>query len=145
MDIRIKYLEDLQGVSPDELTGFFVGWSNPPSPETHLKMLHGSYCVWLAFDEDTQKVIGFISAISDGVLTAFIPFLEVLPGYQRQGIGTTLVRRMLDSLSHLYAVDLVCDDDLQSFYERFELKPYNAMIRRKYEHQTGAYQKPAPK
>jgi ribosomal protein S18 acetylase RimI-like enzyme len=57
-----------------------VGWPNPPSDEVFLKLLKDSYRVVLAFDN--EKLIGFISAISDGVLSAYIPLLEVLPEYQ---------------------------------------------------------------
>jgi hypothetical protein len=32
-------------------------------------------------------VVGFITAISDGVLTAYVPFLEVLPAHRRQGVA----------------------------------------------------------
>jgi len=49
--------------------------------------------------------------LGDGVLTAFIPWLEVLPGYQGQGIGAELMRRILDGTDRFYSVDLVCDAD----------------------------------
>ncbi len=51
----------------------------------------------------------FINAISDRVLSAFVPLLEVLPEYQRRGIGSTLVETMLAQLGDLYMVDLVAD------------------------------------
>jgi ribosomal protein S18 acetylase RimI-like enzyme len=59
-----------------------------------------------------------ISAISDGVLAAYISFLEVLPDCQDEGIGSELTRRMLEQLGDLYMVDLVCDPELAPFYER---------------------------
>ncbi len=136
----IIYTDSLEGITPEKLAGFFVGWPDPPSPETHLDLLRGSAAIVLALDDDTGQVVGFVTAISDGVLTAFIPLLEVLPAFQGQGIGSELVRRLLDRLAHLYAVDLVCDADLQPFYERFDFRPYSAMIRRRYERQSG--QKP---
>jgi predicted N-acetyltransferase YhbS len=73
--------------------------------------------VELALDGD--NVVGFATAISDGVLSAFIPLLEVLPEYQHQGIGTELVRRLLTRLDTLYMVDLCCDAGLEAFYTRF--------------------------
>lgn len=136
----IIYTDSLESITPEKLAGFFVGWPDPPSPETHLDLLRGSAAIVLALDGESGQVIGFVTAISDGVLTAFIPLLEVLPAFQGQGIGSELVRRLLDRLAHLYAVDLVCDADLQPFYERFDFRPYSAMIRRRYERQSG--QKP---
>jgi predicted N-acetyltransferase YhbS len=77
--------------------------------------LRGSYAVQLALDGDT--VVGFVTAISDGVLSAFIPLLEVLPEYRSEGIGKELVRRLLAQLERFYMVDLCCDAGLEPFYD----------------------------
>ncbi len=37
-------------------------------------------------DDINNKVVGFITAISDGVISAYIPLLEVLPKYQNMKI-----------------------------------------------------------
>ncbi len=134
----ITYTTSLEGITPDNLRGFFVGWPQPPTPETHLRLLRGSSQVVLALDDTTGSVVGFITAVSDGVLSAYIPLLEVLPAYQHQGIGGELVRRLLDDLRHLYMIDLVCDPDMQPFYERFGLRSYHAMLKRNYDRQAGA-------
>lgn len=133
----IVYTDSLKGVVTDSLRGgFFDGWSNPPSPETHLRILRGSTEIVLALDK--TNVVGFITAISDGVSAAYIPYLEVLKTYQGQGIGTELARRMLEKLHYLYVVDLVCDLEIQPFYQRLGMRPYTAMIMRNYEAQSGA-------
>jgi len=36
----------------------------------------------VAIDDAHGRVVGFVNMLSDGALTAFIPRLEVLPGYQ---------------------------------------------------------------
>jgi GNAT superfamily N-acetyltransferase len=115
----IRYSEDLAGVRPHQLSGFFVGWPRCPSPEQHLAVLRGSYRVVVAIDDETDRVVGFVNLISDGVLTAFIPWLEVLPGYQKQGIGAGLMERILAGTGRFYSVDLVCDAGLLPYYERF--------------------------
>jgi ribosomal protein S18 acetylase RimI-like enzyme len=134
----ISYVDSAASVTPHQLDGFFLGWPDHPSSETHLKVLVNSAHVVLAVDDDTGKVVGFITALSDGILAAFIPLLEVLPAYQGRGIGTELVRRMLEKLSGLYAVDLICDPELQPFYARLGMKPYTGMILRRYEAQASA-------
>ena len=132
----ITYTDSVQSITAEQLAGgFFVGWPNPPSPETHLRILQGSFKVWLALDGD--QVVGFITAISDGVLAAFIPNLEVLPDYKGQGIGTELTKRMLNSLDYLYSIDLMCDADVVPFYERLKLRPAGGMIVRNYQNQAG--------
>lgn len=133
----IEYLNSVEGISPIALTGFFVGWPNPPSPEAHLKILNGSSAIVLARDTETGQVVGFITAVSDGVLSAYIPLLEVLPTYQKQGIGRELVERMLKKLEDLYMIDLFCDSELRSFYEKFGMHAGNGMMLRNYENQAG--------
>ena len=118
----IEYRESpaaLDGLTADDLRGgFFEGWPNPPAPEKHLAHLRGAEVAILAIDGDTGRVVGFVTAVGDGVLTAFVPLLEVLPAHRGQGIGAALMRRILARLSTRYSVDLVCDPDLVGFYER---------------------------
>lgn len=115
----IAYFETLAGVTAEELRGFFAGWRVAPTPEQHLELLRGSDHVVLA--RDGERVVGFVTAISDGVVSAFVPLLEVLPGHQHRGIGTELMRRMLARLDSLYMVDLCCDAGLEPFYKRFDM------------------------
>ena len=136
MTTAIEYTDDPTGITPDRLAGFFVGWPTSPSPETHLRILHRSHRVWLALDGD--RVVGFITAISDGVLSAYLPLLEVLPSHQGRGIGTELTRRMLETLHHLYMIDLTCDPDVQEFYGRLGMSRGSAMLIRNYDRQSGA-------
>lgn len=136
--MAIRYQNDLTNIMPAQLEGFFVGWPNPPAPETHLRLLQGSDYVVLAVDDENNRVVGFITAISDGVLCAYIPLLEVLPAYQEQGIGGELTTRMLARLRHLYAVDLLCDPELQPYYERQGMHRAVGMLYRNYDRQSGA-------
>ena len=135
--VSIVYSDSLKGVSADYLQGFFVGWPHPPSPKTHMKLLRKSDHVVLAKDDETDRVIGFVTAVSDGILSAYIPLLEVLPEYQNQGIGRQLMRRMLDKLSHLYMVDLTCDEKMQSYYLPLRMKRSTGMMIRRYDRQSG--------
>ncbi len=126
----IVYRDHLDGVEPDMLRGFFVGWPVKPSPTTLLAALGGSGIVALAVDSETNRVVGFANALTDGRLAAFIPLLEVLPEYQARGVGSELVRRLLERLGQIYAVDVVCDPDVQPFYSRLGFTALHAMARR---------------
>lgn len=130
----ITYQESLEGITPDLLVGFWDGWPVPPTPEMHLRILAGSEAIALAIDgEAGGRVVGFATAVGDGVLTGYIPLLEVLPEYRGKGIGSELIRRLLERLRDRYMVDLVCDEDLVPFYERFGMVPHGAMILRRRE------------
>ena len=126
----ISYTTAVDDLTPDQLGRFFAGWPTPPSRHQFAAALHASYRAVVAVDSSTGHAVGFITAISDGVLTAFLPWLEVLPDYQGRGIGTQLLLRMLNELDHLYSVDLICDAALQNFYERGGMTPLQGMGRR---------------
>lgn len=132
--MTVSYQDHVDNITVEQLRGdFFVGWGKPVSSEKHLQILQGSSYVILAIDDDNEQVVGFVTAISDGVLAAFIPLLEVLESHQAQGIGSELVRQMLAKLQDLYSIDLICDAELNPFYERFGMQSYNAMLMRNYD------------
>ena len=123
----IEYSTSLEGLEASELKGFFVGWPKRPTQELHLRLLRGSERVVIARDSETGHVVGFVNAVGDGILSAFIPLLEVLPDYQGRGVGTELVRRMLVLLDDRYMIDLGCDEDLVEFYERVGMSRWVGM------------------
>ena len=126
----IEYLDEIKLISETQLEGFFVGWRRPLSSEQHYELLKGSSHFIVAMEND--KVVGFITALSDGVNSSFIPLLEVLPKYQGKGIGTELVKRMLAKLEGISNIDLICDEDVMTFYDRFsEMCRAKGMVIRK--------------
>lgn len=52
----IRYEMSVEKISPGMLSGFFVNWPNPPSNETFLMILTGSYKAILAIDDERKKV-----------------------------------------------------------------------------------------
>ena len=135
--MAIRYIEDATDLGNRVPEGFFEGWPNPPSPDTHARLLRKSSAVVVAIDDKTDRMIGFVTAISDGVLTAYVPLLEVLPEYRQQGVGLGLMGRILEKLSNLYAVDLLCEEDLQPFYEKSGMRKTTGMMIRRYQFQSG--------
>ena len=129
----IQYRDTAEGLDPSQLAGFFVDWLRKPSPEAHLEILHASANVVVATDGESDQVVGFVTAISDGVLSAYISLLEVLPEYQGRGIGSELMGRLLDQLKGLYMVDTLCDVDVQAYYARFGMKRSVGMCIRRYD------------
>ncbi|MDE3000644.1 MAG: GNAT family N-acetyltransferase [Gemmatimonadota bacterium] len=139
MDTRdpasIRYQNTLEKIGPDNLKGHFMGWPDPPSPDAHLRILQGSDYVVLAVSAQ-GNVVGWISAVSDGVSCAYIPHLSVLPEYQGKGIGAELVRRMIEQVGHLYMIDLVCDRDVADFYVKQGFSETVGMVFRNFERQN---------
>lgn len=125
----ITYSFEVSELDPTALEGgFFAGWPAAPSSAKHVAVLQRSHRALLAYDGG--RVVGFVTAVSDGVATAFLPWLEVLPTHRGRGIGRELVRRMEEELSGMYSIDVVCDDDVVPPYEGLGWFRANAMLKR---------------
>ena len=128
---QIRYATTTHGIEQRHLMGgFWKDWPDPPSPRMHLRILEAADEIVLAIDADTKNVVGFITALTDDIQSAYLPLLEVLPDYRRRGIGSELVKRLLARLGELYMVDLVTDPELVPFFERFGLSRSTGMSRR---------------
>lgn len=132
----IEYTTSLKKLSELNTEGFFVGWPNPPKRENFIRILEGSYKVCLAIENN--KLVGFINSISDGVLSAYIPLLEVLPEYQDRAIGKELVKRITEELKDLYMVDLLCDEDLVPYYVKLGMSKATGALLRNYDRQSAS-------
>jgi ribosomal protein S18 acetylase RimI-like enzyme len=128
----VSFLPSADGVSLDDMRGFFVDWPRPPSLERQLEILQSAHETIVARSDD-GTVVGFITAITDGHFAAYIPLLEVRPDWQHRGIGSELTRAMLTRLRDCYMIDLVCDDDVVPFYERLGGTRLNAMAWRHFD------------
>ncbi len=133
----IAYRTSIDDIEPADLEGFFVGWPEHPDPATHLEILANSHAVVVAVDGESGRVVGFANAISDGALSAYIPLLEVRPDWQGRGIGTRIVEELCGELDDMYMIDLVCDEELEDFYEPLGFQTLSGMARRQYENQSG--------
>jgi ribosomal protein S18 acetylase RimI-like enzyme len=134
---NIDYSRDVSSFDAADFEGFFDGWPDSPDPETHLAVLRKSDAIVLAIDRANERPVGFVTAITDGILAAYISLLEVRPEWRGEGIGTRLVREVCADLEDLYMVDAVCDDDVVPFYEQLGFSRLNGMARRHYENRTG--------
>lgn len=83
--------------------------------EIHKKAFENSHAVVFAFDD--EKLIGFGRAISDGTYQAAIYDLAVLPEYQGQKIGATILKIILDSVSNCNVI-LYASPGKEIFYEK---------------------------
>lgn len=132
MNNNIIYLTSFEDINQFIFTGFFVGWSNKPKMETLKQILLQSNYKVIAIDTTNNTIVGFIYAVTDNFLSAYIPLLEVLPQYQKNGIGTKLIDSLLNKLSEFYMIDLSCDTNMVQFYKKKGFQKGNAMFKRNY-------------
>ena len=85
-----------------------VGWTNyTHQPEMLEQALSHSLVIYLALDGDA--VVGLIRLVGDGFSSIFVQDLIVLPSYQRQGIGSSLMKEALEDYKDAYQVQLVTE------------------------------------
>ena len=85
-----------------------VGWTNYTNqPQMLAQALSHSLVIYLALDGDA--VVGLIRLVVDGFSSFFVQYLIVLPSYQRQGIGSTLMKEALGDYKDAYQVQLATD------------------------------------
>jgi ribosomal protein S18 acetylase RimI-like enzyme len=70
---------------------------------------------------DLDRLVGYVDTVSNGVTDAYIQDLMVHPDYQRHGIGTALMNRIITRLKddRIYMISVVYEEKLASFYSRF--------------------------
>jgi ribosomal protein S18 acetylase RimI-like enzyme len=97
-----------------------VGWVfYYKHPETVEKAYANSLCTLAAYEDG--KPVGVIRAVGDGQTILFIQDLLVFPEYQRRGIGTGLMKAMLERYAHVYQIELATDNTEKTvaFYKSF--------------------------
>ena len=108
-----------------------VGWTNYTNqPKMLEQSLSHLLVIYLALDGDA--VVGLIRLVGDGFSSVFVQDLIVLPSYQRQGIGSSLMKEALEDFKEAYQVQLATEQTEENvgFYRSmgFEtLSTYNCI------------------
>ena len=85
-----------------------VGWTNyTHQPQMLEQALSHSLAIYLALDGDA--VVGLIRLIGDGFSSVFVQDLIVLPSYQRQGIGSALMKEALGDFKEVHQIQLATE------------------------------------
>ena len=133
MNIEYKTIKELPCGQLSELFDA-VGWSDDSGEMTPAMLANfnkpfiNSTFVFSAWDND--KLVGCIRALSDKIFRSVIFDLAVLPRYQKCGIGSSLLKKCIES----------CPDSEWtlgtipkriSFYSRFGFEVHNGLYIRK--------------
>ena len=86
-----------------------VGWTayteNMPALERGYQ---SSLLVQAAYDN--RELLGIVRAVGDGATVVWVQDLLVYPEKQRQGVGTALLRAVLDRFSDVRQIQLATDN-----------------------------------
>lgn len=121
MEIR-EYI----GYNEKEILSMYtaVGWTAyTDHPETLKRGFEKSLLTLAAYEGDA--LLGLIRLVGDGETVIFIQDLLVYPEHQRKGVGTALVKAVLNRFSHVRQIELATDDTekTKAFYRRCGFLP----------------------
>ena len=91
-------------------------WSSADKPAALRDALMNSHSLLTAWDD--ARLVGLGNAISDGHLVVYYPHLLVDPEYQRQGIGTELMKRLIANYEGFHQHVLIADGRAIDFYRK---------------------------
>lgn len=93
-----------------------------------MKALENTTAAFVAYDEETP--VGMVRTIGDGGMSFYVKDFVVIPEYQSEGVGRTLiesVEKYIKDLVGKWAVslELISTIEAQAFYEKmgFEARP----------------------
>ena len=114
----IKFTKE-SSVSIDDILHLYqaVSWTNYTNqPQMLEQALYHSLATYLA--RDGEEIVGLVRLVGDGFSSVFVQDLIVLPSYQRQGIGSNLMKEALADYKDAYQIQLATEQTEKnlSFY-----------------------------
>ena len=86
-----------------------VGWKAYTDDLQALREgYENSLLILAAYDDD--ELLGIIRAVGDGATIVFVQDILVFPGRQRQGVGTALLKAVLERFTGVRQIELVTDN-----------------------------------
>lgn len=95
-----------------------VGWTNyTQRPEMLRDAYAHSLLTLAAYEGDT--LVGVVRAVGDGYSVVLVQDLLLLPAYQHRGIGTALLRAVMEHFPDVYQLQLLTDNTSEhaAFYK----------------------------
>ena len=104
---------------PSELKALFsqTTWAKDRKEED-IQILIQHLDVYVSI-RDGNQLIGFGRATTDSIYRALIDDVIVDENYQKQGIGTIIMKSLLEQLSAVEEIFLNTREGLQSYYQQF--------------------------
>lgn len=97
-----------------------VGWKILQYDKIKKGLDNSIYCVCI---EDQNNIIGFGRIIGDGGTVFYIQDILVKPSYQKQKIGTLIMKKLMEYIDNNCTDDaiigLIAISELDNFYKKF--------------------------
>ena len=115
MDLNWEYSQ--KNIDWDELSNLYnlapLGKKEPKNLEKAF-----SNSMFKCFVSDTEKIIGVGRALADGSDCSYICDVAVLPAYQGKGIGSDIVKKLIELSKGHKKIILYSSPGAESFYKK---------------------------
>lgn len=104
-------IREYKGYNANEILPLYasVGWTAyTDDPEAMERGFKSSLLTLAAYEGG--ELMGLIRTVGDGATIVLIQDILVFPARQRKGVGTALVRSVLERFPHVRQIQLVTDD-----------------------------------
>ena len=110
-------LKETRPIPVDDILALYRAneWSCLSKPKELYDGVMNSHSLVTAWDG--EDLIGLGNAISDGSLVVYFPHLLVLPDYQRRGIGTRIMEKLLSKYKGFHQQILLAEGTVD-FYRK---------------------------
>ena len=119
-NLHIMEIREYSVYSEAEILNLYasVGWTAyTDCPEVLRRGFENSMLILGAYEKD--QLLGLIRVVGDGWTIVFIQDLLVLPEHHRKGIGSQLIRAVLQRFPHVRQIELAADNtqEIFAFYQ----------------------------
>lgn len=94
----MKILENIDNVEEYNYLFDAVGWGSYPVEISKKALSNNIYSVSIY---DNDSIVGYGRLIGDGIIFLYIHDVMVKPEYQRKGIGTTIMKKLLTKVEEI--------------------------------------------
>lgn len=114
--------KDIHEFNKKDLEELFlsVKWASGNYSDKLVIAMKNYKSVFTAWDGD--KLVGLISSMDDGVMTAYVHYLLVNPDYQGKGIGKHLIEMMAEHYKDYLKIVLIAYNETIDFYKHCGFK-----------------------
>lgn len=125
--MQVDKIEIKENIMPnkDQILNLYkdAGWTAyTKEPEKLLKAIEGSLKVWTLWDENL--LVGLARVVGDGQTIIYLQDLLILKAYQGQGLGSKVLKEILDEYKDVRQFILLTDQVQENinFYKKNGLK-----------------------
>ena len=123
-------IKEYQKYNEEEILKLYaeVGWIAYTQDPEALREGYGNSLLTLAAYEN-EELLGIIRVVGDGATIVFIQDILVFPEHQRKGVGSALLKAVLERYGHVRQVELATDNTPKTiaFYQAMGFREFSEL------------------